>query len=437
MDRSRQIRRLSGIFAALACTAVAQSLPPEVILLARIKSQLRQELSRLPNYTCLETVSRFRRSAGAHGSSHKRLEPLDRVRLEIVYSDHREYYGSPGAREMSVDNPAAFIGSGMIGNGAFALTLNNILEGARFSYRGEELEAGRPVVRYEFHISKMLKALVITVPGGQGTVGEEGSILVDKSSLDLVRVESVATEIPPSLPLEEMTTDVSYASTRIGGHDVLLAQQADIYVLESSGLEDFDRLEFTHCRAYSAESEIRFDTSTGERREYAPPKASPVLPAARVSKSLPALLSVSVQLATPISDRDAVGTLIEGKVSGDVVRRGKVLIPDRSLVRGRIRRLERDDTGRAFIVGLEFTETEAHGETLPFYADLLRIDKNPQITPTLSERVFVRRAGGLQIEDNTITLPELPGVASFFIRGETFTIPAGFRAVWRTRGAIR
>ncbi len=249
--------RLIGLFIALACAAGAQNLPPEVILLARIKSHLREELSRVPNYTCLETISRFRSAA------HSRLNPLDRVRLEIVYSNNREYYGSPGDREMSVDDPRAFVGSGMIGNGVFALTLNNILEGAQFTYRGDELLAGRSAARYDFHIPRMLKGLSISIPGGQGTVGEDGSIWADRISLDLVRVETVAAEIPPSLPIDEMTTTVNYARTRIGERDVLLAQQADIDLSEPGGLEDFDHFDFTHCRAYTAESEIRFDTEPG------------------------------------------------------------------------------------------------------------------------------------------------------------------------------
>ena len=98
-----------------------------------------------------------------------------------------------------------------------------------------------------------------------------------------------------------------------------------------------------------------------------------------------------------------------------------------------------DMRGGTFIVGLEFTEVEMHdGGWLLFYADLLRIDKSPQIQPTLSERVLVRDTGGrVQTREETISLPELPGVASFFVRGMTFTVPSGFRMVWRTRGPIR
>jgi uncharacterized cupin superfamily protein len=36
-----------------------------------------------------------------------------------------------------------------------------------------------------------------------------------------------------------------------------------------------------------------------------------------------------------------------------------------------------------------------------------------------------------------ITLPELPGVASFFVEGDTFVLPPGLRTIWRTRGLLR
>jgi hypothetical protein len=340
---------------------------------------------------------------------------------------------------LSVDNPVAFVGSGLIGNGAFASTLNNVLQGASFTYRGEEAWGGRMAVKYDFRLPRLLNGLTISIPGGKGTVGERGSLWADPQSLDLIRLESRADEIPPYLPLEEASTKVNYARMRIGGYNVLLAQQADLHMLGATGVEDFDHLEFTHCRAYSAESVIRFD-----REPQEPPKAlpatSPPIPSApvRASQSIPALLLITVQLTTSISDKDTVGTLIEGRVSGDVLSKGKILIPNGSTVSGRIRRLERYQGGAAFIVGLEFTElTVSGGGPLLFYADLLRIDKNPRIKPTRSERVLVRDAGRTQTKDETITLPELPGVASFFVNGMTFTIPSRFRMVWRTRGPLR
>src|SRR5882672_2472190 len=49
---------------AFALAAPAQDLPQWVILLARVKAHLRQELARLTDCVCLETVRRDYRPAG-------------------------------------------------------------------------------------------------------------------------------------------------------------------------------------------------------------------------------------------------------------------------------------------------------------------------------------------------------------------------------------
>jgi len=88
-------------------------------------------------------------------------------------------------------------------------------------------------------------------------------------------------------------------------------------------------------------------------------------------------------------------------------------------------------------VGLEFTEIEAHGGFTPFFADFFKADVISGVHSSLSEHTVVLMGSGDRITKETITLPELPGVASFFVSGESFTIPGGFRTVWRTRGPIR
>ena len=232
---------------------------------------------------------------------------------------------------------------------------------------------------------------------------------------------------------------MNYARTQIGEYTVLLAQQADLHMLETRGEESYDRVEFTHCRAFSVQSAIRFDLEpqSDTAKPSSPDSPRTLAAAGGPMETVPALLPVTVQLITAITDKDSVGTLIEAKVSGDVVRKGKIIIADGSPVRGRIRRLERSGTGEDFIVGLEFTEVQVNGGPQRFYADLLRMDKPPGIRPTLSEPVLVKSGGEYQTGSQTITLPELPGVASFFVRGQTFTVPSGFRTVWRTRGLIR
>jgi hypothetical protein len=84
-------RILAGLL--LCCCLNGQDLAPEVLLLARVKTHMGQVLSRLPNYTCLETIERSRRRA-----SGKRFELVDALHLEVAFVDGKELFSWPGER---------------------------------------------------------------------------------------------------------------------------------------------------------------------------------------------------------------------------------------------------------------------------------------------------------------------------------------------------
>ena len=67
-------------------------------------------------------------------------------------------------------------------------------------------------------------------------------------SLDLIRIECHAINIPSYLPLDESSTVVNYAHTHVGDLVGLLPQRADMHTREAKGIEAYDRIEFTHCR---------------------------------------------------------------------------------------------------------------------------------------------------------------------------------------------
>ncbi len=424
------MRVLFLLVLAMGCGLSAQSLAPEMLLVSKIEAHLSDELARLPNYTCLQTISRFRKP----DAKHAQLEALDQVRLEVVYNERREWYGSPGDRSFTLENPVGFIGGGMIGTGAFALEVHNIFlsHASQITYQGEEQVAGRSVLRYGFHLSALLHAMEVSVLGGKGTVGDEGAFWVDRQTLDLLRVEAHVVEIPPYLPLDSLRTRMVYGRTRIGEHAVLLPQQAEMYLAEPLGLESFNRSEFTHCRAFHVSSSVSFEAPEGKT----PAVRAPVLTAAAEgSDFLPALLKVTVELTSPITPQDTVGALITGKIVGEVVRKGRRIAADGALVRGRLRRLERYGSGDTFIVGLEFLEVDAVEQPLRFYADLLSMDARPGIRSLLKESVPVPVS--LPRKSVTVTVNELPGVATFFVTGPELHVPAGLRTVWRTRGILR
>lgn len=418
---------------AMVGGAAAQELAPETVLVARIQDHLRSQLSRLPDYTCLEDIVRYHRQPGRGA----KLLPLDHMQLEVLYSGSHEWFGWPGSRTLDEPDPARFIGSGMIGNGLFALFQKQLVgNGATYTYRGEQpAGAGQRGVQYDFRVSRLLAGQRISLVAGFGNVGLKGSFWADPRSLDLLRLAVEADDIPGYLPLAEMSARVDYAHTRIGASDILMAQNADLHMRELSGEENYDRFEFTHCSQFHAESAVSFEAA----ETAAPPLAAkPAPPPPTAGEKVPALLAVTVELQTPITANDAVGMPLEGRVLGDVLRKGKVAIPGGSVVRGRLRRLERTDLKPGyFVVGIEFTEIEIRGEPTLFYADWIKLDHRNGVQEALSSRIYRPSYPGISREAlETISLPEIPGVASFFVPGKTLALPKGFWTVWRTRGLL-
>ena len=211
----------------------------------------------------------------------------------------------------------------------------------------------------------------------------------------------------------------------------MLPQEATLHMLESSGHEAFDRFDFTHCRSFSTQSELRFTEVDASKVHNPSPPEGP-------NGAVPPFLPVTLRLSTAITDRDAVGALIQARVSGEVRHKGKVVMADGANVRGRIRRLEHRGEKQDFLVALEFTEVETADGPVRFFADFLKMAKNPKISRVRSEPVLVSNGrGGVESRTMTVSVPELPGVASFFVLGKSFTLPAGFQMMWRTRGLIR
>jgi len=434
MDTAFAVRLTVRIVIAglgLAWAAAAQGLPPGALLLARVKAHMRQELARLPNCSCLETVRRDHQPAGGT------MRPLDTIRLEVLYSDRRELYASPGDRHFSDNQPMDFVGSGFIGNGHFALFLSEVLteHGLTYEYQGEELLAGRRLARYTYRVPVNLRGQTVTLVEGSGTVGTKGAFWADPATYEIVRIAMEAEDIPPSLPLLEYVTSIDYAHTNLNGKDFLLPQSADYRLLKFSGEESRNHIEFTHCHLYGAESSISF----GDRQGFPLFGASSVLEMKR--ELLPAL-QVVVKLSTRITEKTAIGALIEGVVEGNVPRKGKVLIPDGSPVRGRVRRLEwYEEKGGYYVVGLEFTEIEAGGTRYRFFADLEGTDGVPGLRQTIRtrqqpEKSPLRGGGETIYSDEILFLPDLPGVGSFFVQARRLDLPPGFRMTWKTRALV-
>ena len=429
--RSVKLALALAAVAALSSSVVRpQELAPDVLLISRIKRHTAQQLARLPNCACLQTVQRYRKPAGG------KMRPLDTVRLEVLYEGTRELFASPGARQFKDQHPATFSSSGMIANGFFALYLKSVFVegGATYHYQGEANLAGRRQARYDFEVPVTMGGSTINMPEGSGTVGLKGSFWADPESFDVVRLEIHADQIPPNLPISELTMVINYARTRVGAEEVLLPQSGETRLVKFTGEESLNSTELTHCRSFAAQSTLSFDAGSPPQAD-SPRKA--VAAHAEAGQPVAPGLVVAMKLATAITDKMAVGSLIEGTVAGNVSYRGKVAVAAGATVTGRVRRLERyEDEGGYFIVGLEFTEIESGGARQRFYADLQDFDSAGAARLMTNSRMQTRSLfdGGKDYKTTeSVWVTDLPGVGTFFVRGQRLYLPKGFRMVWKTR----
>ena len=413
----------------------AQDLPPGVLTLARIRARVGQALDQLPDCACVETVDRSWKPAG------KEIKPVDRVVLQVLFSGGEELFAAPGDTRWEA-NPSDLLASGLMGNGLFALDLkivflNNV---SVITYQGDESSAGRREARYDFSVARVASAWTVRNAGASGVVGMRGSFWADPETYDLHRLEYHADDISPDLLYTDIFTTVYYDRVRIGDRDVLLPQAADLRTTGVDGENKWNHIEFTHCQGFHTESTLRFGAA--DAAPAAGPAATPPQPTAE--GTLPPGLRITIALSAPLDDHAPVGSLIDAKVAASVMQKGKVLIPEGALVKGRIRRLERySDAGDYFIVALEFMQIETPSASLRFYSELQDVDR-PEGVETMLITTRVERGEFPWSQNHTdmkwsktdrarIFTQEVPGVGTFFVRGSHFSLPPGFKTVWKTQ----
>jgi hypothetical protein len=385
------------MLAALTLRAAGDS--PEALQLARFKDQITQDLARIPDYTCLETITRSERR-----SASRPFDPVDTVRVEVSSVAGKEIYAWPGARQFEEKDLTAFVSSGANATGLFfsAIPHDLFARGVGiFEYRAPENLEGRNTVRYDYRISQSAGGLTLRIGSAEATVALKGSFWFDPASGDLVRLDSYGDQMPPSLGLSEALVKVQYARVRIGNSGALLPRQGEMQLTHLNGSASRNVFEFTACRAYQTESAISFEP---------PAPAAAVKPQVRET-DLPAGLLVPVVLETAIDSKAAaLGDPVRARVRADARRDGNVLLPAGAVIAGRIRRLERKSVGTPyFVIGVELFEVEWENKRADFYGELVEIDERKGMTAGYAVR----------------------GSITCILQGKTFRIDPGLGLLWR------
>jgi hypothetical protein len=336
-----------------------------------------------------------------------------------------ELFAWPGAGRFEDRELRDMVG-GTSGTGAFGLWAKSIFmtNTPSFTYRGDTVWKGRRTVQYDFRVARLISGYKVRVGNQEGIVGYHGSFWADALSLDLVRLEMAADDIPPNLDLQTSHDAIEYARTRIGEGEFLLPTSSQLSLIDLAGNEYRNQTSYRGCRQYTGESVVTFGDPPPDAGTSAP-KAAPepiVVP--------PGTL-IEVRLAREIPPvRSAVGDPVTATVTREVRRDGTVAVPKGAQLSGRITRFERRNrSGDLTIVGIVLDTIEFQGRRGEFHGTLEEIRNaagpNAPVIATVAPHVAGWR---------TLNLPALqakPGEGLLMFRSRQAWLPKGFGMVWR------
>jgi len=393
----------------LACLlAMPVAMAAQGSLLDEIVLHIRDNLDRLPNYTCTMLVDRSQRLKG-----EKEFRPLDKVRLEVALVGNQELYAWPGSRQFSDQPLYGMLGDGMSGTGQFGLYQQTVfLSGvAQLQYAGQEELNGRRTHRFRYRVSRALSHYEIRFPGVRDTVGMEGSAWIDAATLDLARLEIEVREIPSDLPLDSGHSVIDYARQRVGAGEFLLPAAAEQRLL-SRGMESRNATTFSGCRAYSTESSLSFDEKP--MTAFAPVEKTPL--------KIPPGVDVEARLETAFDSATvARGDPFEATVARTARRAGVAVVPKGAKVSGRVVGVVRSDAPMECAgVILRPERIEFEGREGAFAAD----------------QVLVEFTGPAGTVNGKCPFTAEPGATIVESHGASFHFKSGKILLWRTAEAV-
>jgi len=393
-------------------------------LLSRVLGTMRHAIARMPDYTCTENITR---SIG--GGTPLRVRTLERLRLQVAIIGGKELFSWPGAAPFERDSPYDMVGGGTAGTGDFAGFSRGVFgsDAAQFTSGEEEVRAEKRTVRYDYIVPLASSGYVLRSDTDRAAVDYGGSFWVDPATervLTLqVEVDYRRNHIPDVLDMFDVKTLLDFKDILIGGEELPFPDSSTLTVVHlRNSIVSTNRIEFSGCRQYAAESSIQF----GEHGKAAPIATVPPLPA-----ELPGGLDFEVTLEEAIrASSSAAGDAVSA-VLRHPVKAGTLRIPKGARLVGRILGLETDLDKDATHVRLGFSHLETEGRYFPFRARFVTSESAPGVAeggPQWANWINLR-------DIRNADRPEWMTRTDFTLRGKQGQMAKGFRMEWTTRSS--
>jgi hypothetical protein len=222
----------------------------------------------LPDFICTQVTRRFAAPMpgtrwGGSSLSDPSWQAQDVLQIRLSYFQQKEKYTVVLANNTIVNKDYEQMG-GSKSFGEFGSMLREIFEPAteaRFEWDHWGTLRGKRVMAFSCHVSQSRSQYRLVVEDAKLSIitAYRGLVEVDPDTHVVMRVSTIAENIPPDFPIRKADDVLDYDYQEISGHTFLLPLKSQVFM---SGGEVLTRLdeEFRLYRKYSAEAEIKYDT---------------------------------------------------------------------------------------------------------------------------------------------------------------------------------
>ena len=391
----------------------------------RFHDNMANSLSRTQNFTCTESIERTVRMGSGQPSA---LAPL---RVDAGVIDGTEVYATPSV-ERDVATLKEVVGQfTSAGTGTFALPTRAVfLTNAATFYRAkEESKDGRRLARWDFTMPREASKYTLTKEGRETIIGYSGSFWADTETADVVRLEWTPDNIPPETGIKTITQSINYGRNAIAGVSVLLPSASELIVAETAGRELRIKARYDDCHKFTPNSATHL-TGPVEKNVATPGE-----------NWLPADVTMELRLEDPIDERtSAVNSTITFRVTRDIKKDNRLVVPKDAAVTGRITRISRQfykvmggGTASYYIVGIQLESVAAGEEHFRVVANLETVGPTTILSTFVPFSQSPDKWGHFQDYRDQLSLPvRQPGESVLGLISPYLRIPKRLRMVWST-----
>lgn len=246
-------------------------------LLEEMQEYARSYSRRLPDFICMQVTRRFEDPSGLEF-----WQRLDVITAKLTFFEGKEDYKVVLINNHYLDTTLDKIG-GTTSRGEFGTMLNEIFDpasGARFKWERWATLRGKRMHVFSFAIPQSKSKFLVNYRDEQWLLAAyKGFLYLDRDTGAVMRITQEIDGLPPSFPLQQITSTIDYDTIEIAGAKYVLPIKAVNRSREGKKLQK-NEIEFRMYNKFGVEANITFEPEPlpEELTQEQPAQTSPAAP---------------------------------------------------------------------------------------------------------------------------------------------------------------